>query len=136
MVKNVNGGISLVWLLCGLLFLGCNKPKEPLILPPTSPLIGDVWWGLTKGTYLRLSPDIASNSIAGAVLRQGDVVKITQIRAVYDNNRRFWVDYYFVEASDNPAQQGWILASSVERFDYREAAEHSRQLPIQAGHLQ
>lgn len=124
------------FVLGALLVWGCSKPTEKLILPPTTPLAGDVWWGLTKGAYLRLSPDLTNNSVAGAVLRQGDVVKITQIRAVYNNERRVWVDYYLVEASNNPEHKGWILASEVERFDYRSAAEQSRQRLIQTGRLE
>jgi hypothetical protein len=126
---------GLGWLVCVWLFFGCGKSSESLILPATSPLAGDIWWGLTKSSYLRLSPDLANNAVAGAVLRQGDVVKIIEIRSVYDNEKRFWVDYYLVVVSDNE-QQGWILASEVERFDYREAAQQSRQRLIQTGQLQ
>lgn len=71
--------------------------------------------------YLRLGSTMGDLGNQVATLRVGDVVQIKEIRTIYDQSRKIWIDYYFVITEDNIL--GWSSSEHIEKFKYKKTAE-------------
>jgi hypothetical protein len=118
-----------IYFVLAMLWIGCSQREETvLVLPEHSPLAGDVRWGVVRVAYLRLRPSLEDTGQVTGILRIGEVVRIDQVRSVYQSREGFWRDFYQVVAiHTDPPIEGWISSDLVAVFLYEEAANRNSQ---------
>lgn len=93
-----------------------------LHLPEHSLLTSYRYWGVVRVPYLRVGSSMIDDESVNGVLRAGEVVRIIEVRSVYQSSEGFWRDYYHVVNVDDESITGWILSHVVELFAYEEGA--------------
>ncbi|NIZ47225.1 SH3 domain-containing protein [Entomospira nematocerorum] len=109
--------------LC-LIALSCTKKVSVhLDLPEHSPFASQERWAVVREPYVRLNANLDPSSEIIGVLRAGEVVRLLEVRSIYQSRERFWRDYYLVDTvGTDKHMEGWISSELVEVFFYEEAA--------------
>ena len=91
-----------------------SMPETPITLPGGG-------YGVVNTPYLRLTSTMGDFGQQVATLRVGDVVQINEVRAIFDESRKIWIDHYYVVTQDKI--RGWSSSEYIEQFKYKKTAE-------------
>ncbi|MGL4524014.1 MAG: hypothetical protein ACRCVN_00630 [Spirochaetia bacterium] len=95
-------------------------------MPETPISIVGGGYGVISTPYLRLTDKLGDKANQVTTLRVGDIVKITQVRTLFDPSRKIWIDYYFLLTDEDLS--GWSSSEFVEQFKYKNTAQNYKKI--------